>query len=554
MFGTHVTETSQKILYDAGERLWVNFTPLIRNSVGRKLLPYVFAEIEPSIKQAMEEIFDEPDLQPGKPGISWNARFKLARFAVPLLGNVFLNMIAPQIRRKAIVGRGEMILQVMDERRARVNGDVYQKLAQRMALLPEISEKYLPRMFIRFVSGIASGMASWNFLERIVKNSLAEGNEKGQKALEMEVLNITRGMPYNPTTEMDLALWEIAKKVQADPKLLQKYMAISPQDRNQLYVERRLPGGIEGDIDRFIKRYSGRGLGEIDIGSPRWGEDATHIFEMLSSYLEINDPDRQPDIVFSRSIETAEKTVKDLTKSISHSKHGWMRARLAGFFARRARQWLGIRETPKFFVVRLLWLLRQELLQSGQDFTDLGIFNEPQDIFYLTNPELVELAKGEAMDWQGLIRTRKADFIREEKRKQIPRLLLSDGRAFYEGIRTESEGTRTLTGSPVSPGSATGKVRVVLDPRKANLKTGEIMVCKGTDPSWTPLFLIAGGLVMETGGMMTHGAVVAREYGIPAIVGVDQAVERLHTGELVQMDGSSGKIILLEEDQENVGE
>ncbi|HEX7433196.1 MAG TPA: PEP-utilizing enzyme [Anaerolineaceae bacterium] len=89
-------------------------------------------------------------------------------------------------------------------------------------------------------------------------------------------------------------------------------------------------------------------------------------------------------------------------------------------------------------------------------------------------------------------------------------------------------------------------MRVVLDPRQAGLLPGEIMVCPGTDPSWTPLFLSAGGLILETGGMMTHGAVVAREYGIPAIVGVDQATRRLVTGQTIQMDGSTGQIVILD--------
>ncbi len=101
-----------------------------------------------------------------------------------------------------------------------------------------------------------------------------------------------------------------------------------------------------------------------------------------------------------------------------------------------------------------------------------------------------------------------------------------------------------LVGSPVSPGMAEGMVRVVLDPRSTQLLPGEILVCPGTDPSWTPLFLAAGGLVMEVGGMMTHGAVVAREYGIPAVVGVDEATRKLYTGQRVCVDGSSGRVII----------
>jgi pyruvate,water dikinase len=142
-----------------------------------------------------------------------------------------------------------------------------------------------------------------------------------------------------------------------------------------------------------------------------------------------------------------------------------------------------------------------------------------------------------------VIRVRRQDNAREQQRKQIPRLLLSDGRALYKGVTAvDAQEGRVLVGSPVSPGIAEGVVHVVLDPRNTRLTPGEILVCPGTDPSWTPLFLAAGGLVMEVGGMMTHGAVVAREYGIPAVVGVDQATQKLHTGQLVRVDGSSGRV------------
>jgi pyruvate,water dikinase len=163
------------------------------------------------------------------------------------------------------------------------------------------------------------------------------------------------------------------------------------------------------------------------------------------------------------------------------------------------------------------------------------------------------LDQGEAPDWRALIRDRRQTYTREQQRTQVPRLLLSDGQAFYEGLTaatadgvlSEHEGT-VLVGSPVSPGVAEGLVRVILDPAETQLSPGEILVCHGTDPAWTPLFLVAGGLVMEVGGMMTHGSVVAREYGIPAVVGVSRAITRLHTGQRIRVDGSSGQIVVLE--------
>ncbi len=220
------------------------------------------------------------------------------------------------------------------------------------------------------------------------------------------------------------------------------------------------------------------------------------------------------------------------------------------FAAGRARSLMALRESPKFFAVRLFGLIRAELLRVGQELAAAGELGAgaPDDLFYLSFTELAAFAAGEPADWTGLIAERRGAYRREERRRQVPRLLLSDGRAFYAGLRPTGSADASLVGSPVSPGSVEGSVRVVFDPRRADLLPGEIMVCRGTDPSWTPLFLTAAGLIMEVGGLMTHGAVVAREYGIPAIVGVDRATERLRTGQRIEMNGSTGEIRLLDAD------
>ena len=153
------------------------------------------------------------------------------------------------------------------------------------------------------------------------------------------------------------------------------------------------------------------------------------------------------------------------------------------------------------------------------------------------------------------MRERRGTYAREQRRRRVPRVLLSDGRAFYgDAIRTEGTEEQTLTGTPVSPGVGVGPVRVVLDPRAVQLAPGEILVCRGTDPAWTPLFLSAAGLVTEVGGLMTHGAVVAREYGIPAVVGVHDATVRLRTGERVRVDGTRGSITVLADMSATQGE
>jgi len=215
--------------------------------------------------------------------------------------------------------------------------------------------------------------------------------------------------------------------------------------------------------------------------------------------------------------------------------------------AGRMRRLMGIRESPKFFAVRMFGLIRSELLVCGLQMAEAGELAQADDLFFLTYRELEELADAEDLQpWRELIAQRRRAFDLEQHRRQIPRMLLSDGRAFYEGIQVEEGVGNVFFGSPVSPGSVEGQVRVVTDPHHANLQPGEIMVCPGTDPSWTPLFLTCSGLIMETGGMMTHGAVVAREYGIPAVVGVDRATLRFKTGARIHLDGSTGQIVMMD--------
>jgi pyruvate,water dikinase len=206
---------------------------------------------------------------------------------------------------------------------------------------------------------------------------------------------------------------------------------------------------------------------------------------------------------------------------------------------------MGVRESPKFFAIRVMGIARKALLEVGQEFAEAGIIDDARDLSFLNFSELEALSRNETRDWKGLVAARRAVYEREARRRQVPRLLVSDGRAFYEGVGAGTDTGDVITGSPVSPGVVEGIVHVVFHPHETRLAPGEILVCPGTDPAWTPLFLTAGGLITEVGGMMTHGSVVAREYGIPAVVGVHQATARLKDGQRIRVDGTTGKIAIL---------
>jgi phosphohistidine swiveling domain-containing protein len=222
-------------------------------------------------------------------------------------------------------------------------------------------------------------------------------------------------------------------------------------------------------------------------------------------------------------------------------RQGHLRARLVALALDRTRQLAGFREMPKYLLIVLLARIRQLLWPIGEELARLGRLERAEDIFFLDLRETGQALGGE--DPRQRIESRKATYARELRRRHVPRILLSDGtEPEAEHAAPSGPVAGALSGTPSSAGIVTAKARVILDPVGARLEPGEILVAPSTDPGWTPLFLTAGGLVMEMGGANSHGAVVAREYGIPAVVGVAHASERIQTGQVITVDGSSGTV------------
>ncbi len=403
------------------------------------------------------------------------------------------------------------------------------ELIESIESMGEIPQQMLPRL----VAGIAAGQAPLQIL-------LRQKNMPGGPEFLME---LTRGLPHNITTEMDLALWRASQTIRTDAAVATHFATTKI---NVLVAEFRqglLPGSAQTAIAQFLGIYGMRGIGEIDLGRLRWREDPTPIFQVLKSYLQI-DPAASPEAFFERGAEKARETQEELVTALKKAGNGF-KARVVNEMARRIHELGGLRETPKFFVVQLFGFYRETLLIAGQKLVETRRLSAAEDVFFLHLWELKTLDSGETRDWKALITERQATYACELRRRRIPLIMLSDGTAFYDAPSTGDE-ANMLSGNPVSAGVVEGVVRVVFNPHGVQLIPGEILVCPATDPAWTPLFLAAGGLVMEVGGMMTHGSVVAREYGIPAVVGVSQATIRLKDGQRVRVDGSSGKVTVLE--------
>jgi rifampicin phosphotransferase len=232
--------------------------------------------------------------------------------------------------------------------------------------------------------------------------------------------------------------------------------------------------------------------------------------------------------------------VADLTQRARRK--GRLRGLLVGFLLKRTRALAGIREMPKFCIVYILARIREQLWYFGQKLALAERLEKAEDIFFITLPEV--RASLEGTDMRSTVRERRSVYENELKRRHVPRVLLSDGTEPGTQTGVAKSDDDTLKGTPASAGVVIGKARVILDPADAHLEPGEILVAPSTDPGWTPLFLTAGGLVMEMGGAISHGAVVAREYGIPAVVGVLGATERIITGQHITVDGSHGIVSL----------
>jgi phosphohistidine swiveling domain-containing protein len=271
---------------------------------------------------------------------------------------------------------------------------------------------------------------------------------------------------------------------------------------------------------------------------PRWAEDPTHVIGVLGNYLRLDDLDRAPDVVFTHSAAQAGSMISALTDRAR--RRGMLRGRAVGFALDRARQLTGVRELPKFYIVMVLAQVRHELLVIGVELAAGGLLAQAEDVFLLDLSEVAAALDGR--DLRDVVAGRRADYDKEMGRRHVPRVLLSDGSEPEAQSGTPPAADGALVGIAASAGTVTGPARVVLDPAGAHLAPGEILVAPSTDPGWTPLFLTAGGLVMEMGGANSHGAVVAREYGIPAVVGLPDATSRITTGQQLTVDGARGVV------------
>jgi rifampicin phosphotransferase len=512
------------VLHDAGHRMFLDISGPLRHPLGRRLAIGAFSRMEARSAAVLRPLIEDPRL-----ALVPTSRLKLLGLAlragfrsrVPL--SIVRAWIDPAAARARVWTRTEQALAF-----GATDGDT------RPAALYAAAERLLlqgmPLVFLNAAPLIAAGMLALQAVRRLLRGI----------ATREEIETTLRALPHNPTTIMDLELWALSRTVAADPETAALMQRTDSEVLARQYVAGTLPSGLQTALAVFLARYGARGVAEIDIGVARWGEDPRHVLGAITNYLAQGDPERGPDAQFERAREAAEAMVTTL---IARARaHGWLRGRLVRLAFDRMRGLAGMREAPKFCIVRMFARVRALLLGVGEHLRAVGMFERADDVFMLRMPEVKSALDG--ADVGALVRSRRASFGRELERRHLPRILLSDGtdaEAVQAATRPPGAG---ICGTPASAGRVTGPARVILDPEGARIDPGEILVAPSTDPGWTPLFLTAGGLVMEMGGAMSHGAVVAREYGIPAVVGVAHATASIVTGQIITVDGNAGTVTI----------
>ncbi|HEX8919515.1 MAG TPA: PEP-utilizing enzyme, partial [Chloroflexota bacterium] len=295
-------------------------------------------------------------------------------------------------------------------------------------------------------------------------------------------------------------------------------------------------------IAAWLDRYGMRCVGEIDITRPRWSERPSTLVPLILGNVK-NFESGAGERLFEQGRQEALAKEQELLKRLRALPDGKTKAGEAKRKIDRVRTFIGYREYPKYGMVSRYFVYKQALLEEAGRLVQAHVLHEKEDIFYLTFQELHDVVRTNYVDNE-LIQQRK-DAFRSYEVLTPPRVLTSDGEVVTGAYRRDDVPDGALVGLAVSAGTIEGRARVILDMAEADLEAGDILVTAYTDPSWTPLFVAIKGLVTEVGGLMTHGAVIAREYGVPAVVGVEHATRLIQDGQRIRVHGTDGYVEIL---------
>ncbi|MDQ6597666.1 phosphoenolpyruvate synthase [Bacillus salipaludis] len=353
---------------------------------------------------------------------------------------------------------------------------------------------------------------------------------------------VSQSVPNNITSEMGLELLDVADVIRPYPEVIDYLQHV--KDDNFLDDLVKVDGGQEtrGALIAYLTKYGMRCAGEIDITRSRWSEKPTTLVPLILGNIKNFEPNAGKR-KFEQGLRVALEKEKELLDRLKQLPDGEQKAKETKRMIDLIRNFIGYREYPKYGMIHRYFVYKQALLKEAEQLVQAGVIHEKEDIYYLTFEELCEVVRTNKLDY--LIISKRKDEYRLYEKLALPRVITSDGEIIAGKYKRENLPAEAIAGLPVSSGVIEGRARVILNIEDADLEDGDILVTSFTDPSWTPLFVSIKGLVTEVGGLMTHGAVIAREYGLPAVVGVENATKLIKDGQRIRVHGTEGFIELL---------
>jgi rifampicin phosphotransferase len=353
---------------------------------------------------------------------------------------------------------------------------------------------------------------------------------------------LTLSVSHNVTSEMGLALLDVADAIRPHPEVV----AFLQDVENDDFLDGldALAGGAEAHaaIGAFLDRYGMRCVGELDVTRPRWSERPAALVPVILGNVR-NFAPGEAERRFEQGRRQARAKEQDVLERLLALPDGAAKAAETKRKIDRVRTFMGYREYPKYFLVSRTFAYKRALMAEAGRLVRDGVLGEEEDVFFLRFEELREVVRTRRVD-AGLIARRKEEF-RAHHALTPPRVLTSEGEIVTGAYRSDDAPPGALVGLAVSAGTVEGRARVVHDVAEAEFEPGDILVTAYTDPSFSPLFVAIDGLVTEAGGLMTHGAVIAREYGLPAVVGVERATRLIADGQRIRVHGTDGYVEIL---------
>ena len=354
------------------------------------------------------------------------------------------------------------------------------------------------------------------------------GDADGSLASEL-----VTGIEHLPSTEPALELHALSEKIAASERLTALFRSEASDD---VILEALRGEPLNADLERFLRSYGHRGFAEAELSRPCWREDPSQVISLIRNNL-------RPGAITPIDVRKRQRRAHERAMSRLQSSSWWRRAWLK-LLIRRARAGISHRETMKDLVIRRLDRSRLVYRELNRRLVARQLTSSPDDMFFLVWDEVKALVLGSRSrdEIAEVVAARRRDY-RWSRQVEVPKLQEGTPRTLDA---TDMPRGLKLTGMGVSPGRVTGLARVVSDPRNgATIEPGEILVAPVTDVAWTPLFAQAAGLVVEVGGLLSHGSIVAREYGVPAVVGVAGATRIIRTGDRISLDGATGQVLQL---------